>query len=76
MPDGTQPTLSDKDRLDGPIWVGQRMVWETGNKHCARVEVVEIRVNPNDEVWLLLRDMDGRAFWNELDRVREACIRV
>lgn len=57
--------------LEGPIIVGDELIWEPRDpKAYERITVVAV-VNG----WIQTSGKRG-TFWNDEDRVREACVRV
>lgn len=74
--------------LDGPISVGDCLVWEPDKAHArAVIKVAEIKPpNADGEIWIRTSTqlgtppLDAIGFgddecWNDEDRIREACVR-
>lgn len=64
--------------LEGPIRVGDRLLWEPDLPHAfAFVRVTAVRrAGGNGWVQTEREDPPGARHWNEESRVREACVRV
>ena len=66
------------DRLfdvESEFRVGQHYLWEPTKPHAAtRIRITGVKTNADGETWVESQLPDGRTYWNELDRMREACV--
>lgn len=61
--------------VESEFKVGSWHIWEPRLPHArAVVRVSAVKTNADGETWVETTDQEGRKAWNELERMREACV--